>query len=152
LHFAGAFDNVDNEAKFRKEISALNNVKYHGVVTGDAKVSLFRTSHIFCLPTYYPYEGQPISILEAYASGCAVMTTSHAGISEIFSNGINGVLVLAKSPASIIDATCKIYYDRSLLRQYSHNNLSYAKSEFHLSRFIDEMRNIIEFDSYTVKY
>jgi glycosyltransferase involved in cell wall biosynthesis len=152
LHFAGAFDNADDEEKFRKKVGTLNDVKYHGVVSGDAKASLFYMSHIFCLPTNYPYEGQPISILEAYASGCAVMTTNHAGIPDIFSDGVNGILVEAKSPSSIISAIFKVYSDRSLLRQYSYTNVAYARKEFPLSRFIIELKNIIESDLYSVEH
>jgi glycosyltransferase involved in cell wall biosynthesis len=63
---------------------------YHGdssaciIVDGPGKKNLFSEAHIFCLPTYYPYEGQPIAILEAFASGCVVITTNHSGISDFF--------------------------------------------------------------------
>jgi len=36
------------------------------------------------LPTTYPMEGQPLSILEAMAARLAVLTTRHAAIPEIF--------------------------------------------------------------------
>ena len=36
-----------------------------------------------CLPTYYPMEGQPISIIEAMGFGNFIVTTNHAGIPDI---------------------------------------------------------------------
>lgn len=90
FHFAGGFESESDAVRFRLAINGLPNVTYHGVVSGDAKRLLLQQSHIFCLPTYYPYEGQPISILEAYASGCVVLTTNHSGIFDIFTPGKNG--------------------------------------------------------------
>lgn len=40
-------------------------VTYHGIVGGEAKRRLLKECYIFALPTRYPNEGQPISILEA---------------------------------------------------------------------------------------
>ena len=71
-------------------------------MTGEKKRRLFAEAHVFCLPTYYSYyEGQPISILEAYASGCVVITTDHGGICDIFKDKINGFRVEKRSCLSI---------------------------------------------------
>ena len=102
--FAGGFESVEDEVRFKSEISDLPMVKYHGIVHGEAKRTLLAQAHIFCLPTFYPYEGQPISILEAYASGCVVLTTDHSGIFDIFMPGKNGWEVQARCPASITSA------------------------------------------------
>ena len=67
-------------------------------VEGEEKRNLLKQSHIFCLPTFHKFEGQPISILEAYASGCIVLTTANGGINEIFKNGTNGFLVNMDKP------------------------------------------------------
>ena len=42
-------------------------VTYYGQVTGDRKNKCFESSHVFVLPTNYPWEGQPLSIIEAGA-------------------------------------------------------------------------------------
>lgn len=42
---------------------------------GEAKAALFREADVFVLPTRYPVEAQPIVLLEAMASGCAIITT-----------------------------------------------------------------------------
>lgn len=55
------------------------------------KLDLFVESHVFVLPTYYLFEGQPIGIIEAYAAGCVVVTTRHSNICDIFSGSINGI-------------------------------------------------------------
>jgi glycosyltransferase involved in cell wall biosynthesis len=100
--FVGGFESDHHKVAFLKKIECYKNISYYGkFVTGVEKRDLYGASHIFCLPTYYPYEGQPISILEAYATGCVVIATDHSGIPDIFSDQVNGYMVKIKSPNSI---------------------------------------------------
>jgi glycosyltransferase involved in cell wall biosynthesis len=99
--FAGGFESETDEVRFKSAVGDLAGVAYHGIVHGEAKRALLAQAHIFCLPTFYPYEGQPISILEAYASGCVVLATDHSGIFDIFTPGKNGWEVHPRNPASI---------------------------------------------------
>ena len=101
IDFAGGFESNDNKEQFLASINKDSGLFYHGVVGNDQKQELFSKAHFFCLPTYYPYEGQPMSILEAYAFGCVVITTNHAGINDIFINGINGFQVDKNSYESL---------------------------------------------------
>jgi glycosyltransferase involved in cell wall biosynthesis len=50
---------------------------------GREKVELFRNADIFVLPTRYAVEAQPIVLLEAMASGCAIVTTAIGEIPTI---------------------------------------------------------------------
>lgn len=43
-------------------------------------------------------EGQPLSVIEATAYGCPIVTTSVGGIPEIIEDGVNGLLCQAKDP------------------------------------------------------
>ncbi|HEY6563482.1 MAG TPA: glycosyltransferase family 4 protein, partial [Pirellulaceae bacterium] len=52
---------------------------------GEAKADLFRNAHIYVLPSRYRVEAQPIAILEALASGCAVVTTPVGEIPSMLS-------------------------------------------------------------------
>jgi glycosyltransferase involved in cell wall biosynthesis len=102
ITFVGGFESDNRKVEFLKTIQGQKGLIYYGpVVNGNEKKTLYTNSHIFCLPTYYPFEGQPLSILEAYATGCAVITTNHSGIPDIFSNGVNGFEVQKKSSESL---------------------------------------------------
>ena len=50
---------------------------------GPEKAALLRDADIFVLPTRYPVEAQPVALLEAMASGCAIVTTRAGEISAI---------------------------------------------------------------------
>lgn len=110
IDFAGQLPESEDSRLFLSQLQSHANVRYLGPVFGEQKKSLFRESQVFCLPTYYAYEGQPISILEAYASGCAVISTYHSGIVDIFKDGVNGFVVDARSVDSLrkaLEKTCE---------------------------------------------
>lgn len=94
--FAGMFFD-DGERDFFVKYVKKNNledyVTYHGIVSGEKKKKLLKESYIFSLPTRYPKEGQPISILEAMGNGMYIVTTDHAGIPDIIKDGINGIVI-----------------------------------------------------------
>jgi glycosyltransferase involved in cell wall biosynthesis len=84
--FAGKFfDQAEHQffSEFVAEHQLDSVIVYHGVVSGDQKKSLLLSSSIFCLPTTYPIEGQPISILEAMANGQYIISTRFAGIPDM---------------------------------------------------------------------
>lgn len=81
------FNGFVNENKLDEYIT------HHGVVEGEKKRELLKLCDIFALPTRYPNEGQPISILEAMGNGMFIVTTDHAGIPDIVKDGLNGIVV-----------------------------------------------------------
>ena len=96
ITFAGAFRSTSDETQFNKYIKIHQlekNVRYAGLVTGNDKNKLLEVSNIFVLPTSYPNEGQPISILESMAAGMAIVTTDHGGISDVIKNEKNGIII-----------------------------------------------------------
>lgn len=131
LKFVGGFPSDKEKLLFLSKISNQQEVEYLGkFIDGEDKLSLYLNSHIFCLPTYYPYEGQPISILEAYSTGCAVITTSHGGIPNIFTENINGFLVEGNNPESISRVLINIVDDFDGIRRMALNNAKEACSKY----------------------
>ena len=103
--FAGAFFEKKEEDFFYEQLRKNhleNRVTYHGVVSGRKKMGLLKEATIFMLPTRYPKEGQPISILEAMGNGATIVTTQHAGIPDIVSEPANGIFIDTKMPENVI--------------------------------------------------
>ncbi|MBC2601195.1 glycosyltransferase family 4 protein [Puniceicoccus vermicola] len=119
-------------------------VTYHGQVIGNEKEELFITADIFLLPTYYPWEGQPLSIIEALAFSLPVITCRHKGIPELVEDGINGLFVNAGSPAEIRRAVLEITSDdERYFRFCSASRERYERffrRDVHLSRLIPVVR------------
>lgn len=146
IDFAGGFETESDYNSFLEAIKGVPQVKYHGTVQGEFKNRLLMQAHIFCLPTYYPYEGQPISILEAYASGCAVLTTDHSGIYDIFTPGVNGLAVDKKSPQSIATAIITLTTDTRQLRRYCVVNARMARREYRVEKHLQQLCGALQLE------
>ncbi len=144
LDIAGAFDSEDAEREFHRQIAGTSQIRYHGPVRGVQKRDLFQGAHVFCLPTYYAYEGQPLSILEAYAAGCAVITTDHSGIRDVFTAGRNGYEVIPRSVTSLRTALEEAVADPQRLRTMALANLTAARTNYRAAQYRDRMILIIE--------
>ena len=88
---------------------------------------------MFILPTRYPNEGQPISILEAMGNAMFIITTDHAGIPDVVQDGKNGVVATA-------DITIEQLYARMLsqkdLQGVCYNNYTLCVSRFSQSNYL----------------
>lgn len=145
LVYVGEFESQKDEIYFLKKISFLENVEYKGVLTNELKKQeILHQSHIFCLPTYYPYEGQPISILESYAAGCFVITTNHADIPAIFENGVNGYFVEQQSSLSISDAITRIFNKKGDLQKVAYQNREIANNKYRKAIFEQKIHETLK--------
>jgi glycosyltransferase involved in cell wall biosynthesis len=143
LTFVGGFQSIKHQELFFKKIEKFSGISYKGkFINGNEKRNLYLKSHIFCLPTYYPYEGQPISILEAYATGCFVITTGHSGIPQIFEDHINGIMVEKKSALSIKNALELISNNKNL-KEIALYNLSLSKKLYTKKAFLDSINSVL---------
>ena len=112
----------------------LENLKteatYHGVVTGENKKQLLLKNYIFCLPTYYPNEGQPISILEGMANGCAILTTDQGGIKDIVNENY-GYFAEKQSPQNLADTLLLAFKKTATgLIAWKEARTSYSQKQF----------------------
>lgn len=146
LTFVGGFQSPAHEMAFLNKIKNEKGIIYYGkFVAGEQKKALYLKSHVFCLPTYYPYEGQPISILEAYATGCVVVATLHSGIPDVFCNGENGYAVEKKSVDSIRSVLERLIVGkRTDLIQFALNNAKQARQKYRTSIYGESMLSILE--------
>jgi glycosyltransferase involved in cell wall biosynthesis len=143
IDFAGGFESDRHKEAFLRKVAGADGIQYHGTVAGERKRSLLDQAHVFCLPTYYPYEGQPVSILEAYASGCAVITTNHSGIRDVFRPEVNGFEVAQRSVADLRSAIERAAAEPERLRQMATRNLQTATANYRASEYSAALTRII---------
>jgi glycosyltransferase involved in cell wall biosynthesis len=137
---------IEDESEFivkNKFDELMGFINYHGVVFGEAKVKLLKESNVFILPTYYRMEGQPISLIEAMATGNIIVTTSFSGIPDIISEE-NGFFVESKNPKSIFDVLVKInlHLDH-YVNEFSEKNIHYVRSNFTEIKFAGKILSVI---------
>ena len=119
--FCGEFIHYDDAIRFKNASDAerhffdfiskhqlTNHVKYHGIIEEETKKELLKNAHFFILPTQYKNEGQPISIIEAMAYSCVVLTTNYRGISEMIQPNESGIFVEYNDSNSIVEQVKKL--------------------------------------------
>jgi glycosyltransferase involved in cell wall biosynthesis len=143
LDLAGRFESDAERQSFEARIARTPGIRYHGLVTPQEKHRLFKQAHVFCLPTRM-FEGQPISILEAYAAGCVVMTTGQRGILDVFTGGVNGFEVVSGSVESIAAALGTLPGAVERLEQMAVANLRTAGERYRTTTYIAALRRILE--------
>src|SRR5262249_9313925 len=94
-------------------------------------------------PTYYAYEGQPLSILEAYASGCAVITTDHSGIFDTFVPSVNGLAVEKRSSSDLVAAIRRAVSSPETLHTMAQTNLRTAERYYRASSYTASMMRVV---------
>ncbi len=78
------------------------NVHLRGALPGHAVAAELGRSDIFCLPSLE--EGFPLALLQAMASGLAVVATPETGAGDLIDDGREGLLVNSGDPESLRQA------------------------------------------------
>lgn len=71
-----------------------DSIRYHGEIIPDSvtEYEILSKYDIFLFPTYYPGEGLPGSIIDAYISGLAIIASDWEYASEYVKDGENGII------------------------------------------------------------
>lgn len=143
LNLAGVIEESIKDDITNKIKTLGNNVNYLGVIKGEQKNEILKNSNIFILPTYYKMEGQPISIIEALATGNIIITTKHAGIPDIVTEK-NGYFVQSNNPKELAGIIKEIgsNIDRKV-NQFSHYNCHYAMNNYTEEKFSSKIIEIL---------
>lgn len=121
----------------------IKEVTYAGVVTGEAKRKLLHEANVFVLPTFYKMEGLPISIIEAMATGNVIISTNHAAIPDLVTEGENGFLVNKKSADQILEKLLFLANKPKKAKEISARNIVKAKNNFCSKKFSQRLLEII---------
>lgn len=89
-------------------------------------------SHAMVLPSYG--EGTPRSVLEAMATGRAVITTLASGCKETVAPGENGYLVPVKNSLALAEAMVRLVEDPTLFRQMGRASRRIAEEKYDVDK------------------
>ncbi|MFY0643026.1 MAG: glycosyltransferase family 4 protein [Bacteroidia bacterium] len=105
------------------ELDIRDRVHFQGYVSDDKLKALYKSASTFIYPSLY--EGFGLTILEAMASGCPVITSNTSSIPEVASNAAS--LIDPTSLDELIDAMIRHGSDKVDLNQMKQLGISRAK-------------------------
>ena len=91
---------LQQSQKVSAELGLTEQIEFLGHVANMPE--LLAKHQIFVLSTHY--EGMPLALIEAMASGCACIGTDVVGVREVIEHGVTGLLVPENNAQAIADA------------------------------------------------
>jgi glycosyltransferase involved in cell wall biosynthesis len=92
--------------RFQKENASA--IQYLGFVSGAEKERALREADLFCFPTRYLGENQPVNLIEAMAFGLPIVTTRWRSLPEILPPDYPGLVSAEQSPDEVAAALIKL--------------------------------------------
>jgi glycosyltransferase involved in cell wall biosynthesis len=89
-------------------------------------------------------EALPFALIEAQASGKAVIASNFSGIPEIIENGVSGILVPPRDSKALAEAIMTLVNDSDLRQRMGEAGRSRAEQLFSLDRMLKETFQVYE--------
>jgi sugar transferase (PEP-CTERM/EpsH1 system associated) len=89
-------------------------------------------------------EGLPLTLLEAMASGRAIIATNVGGIPEVIEHGINGLLVEPDNHRALTEAIIQLLRDKSLAKRISESARNKLMENFTLDKMTEKYKEIYQ--------
>ena len=98
-------------------VDRLPNAAYGGIVPPERVPEVMEAHDALVLPTRYSGEGYPGAIIEAFQMGLPVVVTRRPPLTELVTEGNDGVFVDAGSVDSLVDAVARLCADDALFQR-----------------------------------
>lgn len=129
--------------EFIKANSLMDFVSYDEVLLGREKHEAFQNSHLFLLPSNYPYEGQPVSVLEAMAHGLVTIATNYSMIPLMIEHNDNGFFVPYSDPQAIVTKIEYLMDNPNEYKRLSANSIERFLEKFSTDIYVDRLMSSI---------
>jgi glycosyltransferase involved in cell wall biosynthesis len=140
---AGNFITADEKAEFNQLMKTpkfAGAVEYAGFVSGAEKTRALRDADVFCFPTCYLGENQPVNLIEAMAFGLPIVTTRWRSLPEMLPENYPG-LVATQSPDEIAGALLTLARQETG-EQLRENFLAQFTLKLHLAKLGEAIRSV----------
>jgi glycosyltransferase involved in cell wall biosynthesis len=117
--------------------------KFMGVVYGDQKIELFKTSDVYLLPSFY--EGLPMALLETMSYGLVPLTTNVGSIGTVVRNMDNGIIVKVRSTEDIVNAIKLLSTNRETLNDLGENAREYIYKNYNPENYIASLNELYNY-------
>lgn len=111
-----------------------DKVQFKGIISHQAVAEELSKARVFVqhsvtTPENQDMEGKPVAIMEAMASGLAVIGTKHSGIAELITDEVNGLLVEEYDVEAMAQAMVRAAQDDELVQTLGRNASERIRSD-----------------------
>lgn len=125
-----------------------DNIKFLGVISPQELVGLIENAIGYIQHSITAengdMEGMPISVLEASAAGLPVVSTFHAGISDVVKHGVTGLLCKEHDVKTMSNHITKLLEDISLAKKLGDAGKKRIKENFSFEKHITGIQRQLE--------
>jgi glycosyltransferase involved in cell wall biosynthesis len=112
-------------------------VELTGWIDSEAKVERLRIAHLLVLPSYM--EGMPNALIEAMAAGLPVVATDVGAVTDVVSDGVNGLVIPPRNTDRLAEALRELLLDARLRERMGRAGWHTAKDSFSAERAVDQI-------------
>jgi len=87
-------------------------------------------------------EGTPVTIIEAMAAGCPVVSTDVGGVADVVEHGISGLLAPSGDAEALADHMLKLLEDDKLREEIEQNAKEKVLEKYSVARLHDDLREL----------
>jgi glycosyltransferase involved in cell wall biosynthesis len=117
LFIVGAGPQYETLKQISVDLHIDHLVQFKGYISDQKLFSLLEASDVFILPS--SYEGHPITVLEAMAYGCLIITSNIDQVRDIITNNKNGLIYPVGNIAELYNALKSSFEDDGLTQRLS---------------------------------
>ena len=137
LNFIGDGPDFRKLTNAVRELSLENVTTFHGRRSRQQVADLLRNADIVAAPSVPTADGRkegiPVALMEAMASGVAVVASRISGIPELVEDGVNGLLVTPRDVEELATALERLANDGQLRSQLAVNAQQTITERFNLA-------------------
>jgi len=131
-----------------KDLGLSGKIFFHGGCAASSVREHFNRSDIFVLPSIIgsdnSQEGQPVSLIEAQATGLPAISTFTGGIAETMLDGKSGFLVKEKDPESLAERLQFLIDNPKVCEPMGQAGRQFVEEEFSLNQCAAVISSIYE--------
>jgi glycosyltransferase involved in cell wall biosynthesis len=128
LLVVGGGNMIGHYRQLAQELTSSGRITFAGRVDDDSLPEYYAASDFAVLPSKDSSEGFGLTLLEAMASGKAVIGSNVGGIPEVIQHRQDGILVPPKDPGALAEAICELYADDELRTKMGAAGREFAES------------------------